>query len=462
MTGKKPTPLAGFTPPHRLTGLSPDTPILVALSGGADSMALLHLLIGYAKTTAAPISVAHVNHRLRGAESDADAAFCKSVAKAHGLPFYELEIDVAALAASNGRGVEEEAREVRYHFFEELMKAHSIPLVATAHHADDNAETVLLHMTRGSGLRGLRGIPPVRALGEGQLIRPLLGASKEEILSYCKQNHIEYVTDQTNEDTDLARNRIRHCVIPELRKLNPETVESIMRLCRTVAREDDFLDECARAFITRNQTADGGLPTEALHTAHPALAARAAALLLKEQCDEIASTHVESVLDLAKKSKPHATLHIGNGIETTVENHCLYVRKSVSPSPASPYQLPIGEGMFPIPEADMLLVVENTDSSPKNQKSFKNIYKKATTTKISSAKISGSLYARPRREGDVILAGGMHKKVKKLMCDKKIPLTHRDRIPLLCDDDGIVWIPAAVRRDGCEGNDLQITLYYND
>ena len=459
---KHTAPLAGFTPPHLLSGMAADTPILVALSGGADSVALLSLLAEYARATGAPLSVAHVDHMLRGADSDADRTFCEALAAKYGLPFYLRRVDVKQLANEHHRGIEEEARIVRYQFFEEIMKNHGIPLLATAHHADDNAETVLLNLSRGSGLRGMCGIPPIRPLGDGKLIRPLLGASKAEILAYCEENSLSYVIDKTNEDTDFVRNRIRHRVLPELKAVNAGAVESITRLCRTAAREDDFLALCAREFLEKHRTDDGGIPTAALNEAHPALAARAIMALLTTQGLEIAAIHVDAILALAQKATPHTSLDVGCSLTARIENGQLYLSSARIEAVPSDYCIPLREGVTEIPEADAAILIEVCDGSQKNQKSFKNIYKKETTTHISSDKISGVLIARPRREGDVILCGGMHKKVKKLMCDAKLPLSLRARLPLLCDDAGILWIPNVIQRDGCKGNTITITLYYND
>lgn len=457
------TSLAGFTPPHLLSGMAEDTPLLVALSGGADSVALLALLVNYAAETGASLSVAHVNHKLRGPDSDRDSAFCRALAEKHGLPFYLLEADVGKMAKENRRGVEEQARLVRYDFFASIMAANDIPLLVTAHHADDNAETVLLHITRGSGLHGLSGIAPVREFATGKLLRPMLLATKEEILCFCEQNELAYVTDKTNSDTDYARNRIRHNVMPELARINPSVATSLSRLCRSVSRDDDFIDTCARTFLDTHITADGSLPLTALCQTHPALSTRAVAILLTPLLDELSAVHVESVMKLVKNGVPHSSLDLGNGVKACVEDESLRLLKESAPLATHfDFQIPLHEGENPIPEADMLILIEK-DSSPKNQQTVKNIYKKATTTYISSATIYDSFIARPRQDGDVILAGGMHKKVKKLMCDRKIPLALRSRLPIVCDADGILWIPLTAQRDGTSGDKkVKITLFYND
>ena len=455
--------LDGFTAPHRLSDMAENTPILVAFSGGADSSALLYLLADYAKRHGTPLSVAHVDHKLRGRESDADREFCRATAQSYGLPFYLLEADVAALAKENHRGVEEQARLTRYQFFAEVMRAHGIPLLATAHNADDNAETTLFHLARGSGLRGLCGIPATRGFEGGKIIRPILGASKQDVLSFCHSAHIEYVTDRTNDDVTYARNRIRHDVLPHLTEINSAAVTNISRACSSLLRDCDYLEQATEDFLAHYES-QNAVPLEALNQAHSAIAYRAVATLLSRFSEDVRAVHVEAVRELALRAVPHASVDLPVGIRAAVENGTLVIGKADQTVAPLPYRYPIKQGVTEIPEAAVCVAVDTAEYSHKNHTSLKNIYKKATTIKISSATINGSLWARPRKEGDTILSRGMHKKVKKLMCDRKIPLPLRNRLPLLEDDCGLLWIPLATLRDGADSHEpaLHITLYYND
>jgi len=251
--------------------------------------------------------------------------------------------------------------------------------------------------------------------------------------------------------------------MPALRRVNPATVESMTRLCRTVARDDDFLSTCADEFLAAHQSEDGTLPLAALNGAHLALAARAVAKLLAAHVEEVASLHVESILSLAEKGTPHASLDLGNGMQVRIEDGRLSFEEAKPSEPkAYDYLIPLHEGENPIPEVGMMILVEHKPSQ-KNHEAYQNIYKKATTTHISSDKIYDSFVARPRREGDLILTNGMHKRVKKLMCDRKVPLPLRPRLPLVCDADGILWIPLTALRDGSAGNGMTtVTLFYND
>ena len=457
----KKTLLHGFTPPHRLSGMAESTPILLALSGGADSSALLFLLAEYARQTGASLSVAHVDHKLRGEASDADREFCRTLAQTYGLPFYLLEADVAALASEHHRGIEEEARHVRYDFFASTMREHRIPLLATAHNADDNAETLLFHLARGSGLRGLCGIPPTRQFEGGKLIRPLLGATKSDILAFCQRNGIHYVTDKTNADVAYARNRLRHRVLPELTAVNSGALGNITRLCASLSRDEAYLTDSATAFMAQHGSGNA-IALDALDQAHPAIATRVIASLLSQFTDDVRAVHIDAALSLAASGVPHSSVDLGDGVKALIEDGSL-IFSNEQPPPPKHFCYSLHEGENLISEVDMLIVIEKSAPSHKNQQIIKNIYKKATTTRISFDKIYGSFIVEPRREGDVILSGGMHKKVKKLMCDRKLPLPLRNRLPLFRDSRGIVWIPSVALRDGAADGDniMTVTLYYN-
>lgn len=450
-----------FIPPHTLSELPPDTPLLLGLSGGADSCALFHMLLEYCKEHRTPLTLAHVDHGIRGEEAKRDAAFCRALAEKHSLPFHLLEADVPALAKASGRSIEEEARAVRYVFFERVMKDGGIPLLVTAHNADDNAETLLFRLARGTAVRGLSGIPPVRPFGNGRVIRPLLEMTKADILSYCKENSIDFVTDSTNECTDYARNRIRHNALPELCAINGNAVENISRLAHSLRTEEDYWRTEVGKFLSHHAT-KGALSAPALLELHEALGKRVLATFLEENGIEPSATAIGLALALARSAKPHASLDLTGGT-LAYENGLLVTRNESESTPKNEYCIPVTEKEIRLPDDDMCLLWEKDVTMNGTHEMCQIIYKKATTTKISFDTINGSLFIRPRRSGDTILVGGMHKKVKKLFCEKKIPLALRDRLPLLCDGDGIVWIPLVALRDGADLGERTetFTLLYN-
>ncbi len=444
-----------FLSPHVLASMPEATPLLLALSGGADSRALLHMLVAHCRETGAPLSLAHVDHGIRGEESVRDREFCHALAKEYDLPFYLHIADVPTLARAHGTGLEEEARQVRYDFFASVMKKQSIPILVTAHNADDNAETMLFRLSRGTSASGLCGIPSVRECEGGKVTRPLLHMTKAEILRYCEGNSLTYVTDSTNDCQEYARNRVRHAILPELQKINENAVQNMTRLAETLRLEEDFWKQETEKYVGGNT-----LAIAPLLSLHPALLSRCIVTFLKQAGIEPSEIAVSQTKALMETGKEHAQLSLSGGMLTR-EGGFLLVNTKM---PSADYHLELKKGANPIPYGKMCLIWEtNTVSSQENHLLYQNIYKKSTMARISFDTINGSLFARVRREQDVILCGGMHKKVKKLLCDKKVPLSIRNILPILCDSDGIVWIPGVALRDGAKDKNGDIfTLYYNE
>ena len=223
--------------------LPPEGRILCAVSGGADSMCLLHLLHNRGRDVVA----AHFEHGIRGEESLRDAAFVQSWCREQGIPCVTGHGDAPGYAAEQGLSLEEAARALRYRFLEETAEEQGCDYIATAHNGDDNVETVLLNLTRGAGALGLSGIPPRR----GKIIRPLLGVSRREIEDYLEKNAVPHVEDSSNQSDDYSRNRIRHRVVPVLRELNPGLHVAVGRTARLLAQDEDCLGGLARDFIDR-------------------------------------------------------------------------------------------------------------------------------------------------------------------------------------------------------------------
>ncbi len=231
-------------------GIPTGASLLLAVSGGPDSMALLHGATRLADSRGWRLSVAHLDHGLR-ADSAADASFVTDAAAALGLACAARRTDVAELAAVDGRTIEEAGREARYRFLEEIAGADT--LIATAHTADDSAETILLNLVRGSGLAGASGIPPQR----GRVVRPLIGERRVTLRHALDEAGIEYRLDPSNEQLDAARNRVRHEVMPALERLNPAAVDALTRFGRLAAEDDALLDAIATAELAKRRTAEG-------------------------------------------------------------------------------------------------------------------------------------------------------------------------------------------------------------
>lgn len=288
-----------LTPPHVLSGMAPDTTILLGLSGGADSVTLLHLLTEYCHQNGGTLYAAHINHMIRGEEAVRDREFCLDLAARYDVECFSLDYDVPDFAKQNGMGLEQAARMIRYDYFRGLMERHSIPLLATAHNADDALETLIFNLSRGCGLRGLGSIPPVRSFGDGLLIRPLLSAPKAEILEFCEQNSLAYVTDATNADDSYSRNFIRHNIIPTLKHLNGGVLKNAARLSESARIDADFIDGQVEQYLARPDASS----LAALRALHPALLCRVLARLYTQASGGLVAeqTHIASLITLIER-----------------------------------------------------------------------------------------------------------------------------------------------------------------
>ena len=439
----------GFTPPHTLSGLPEDSSILVGFSGGADSSALLQMLSVYGRLSGAKIYAAHVNHGIRGAEADRDEEFCRNMAKKYGVEFFSLKADVPTIARERRKSVETAAREVRYEYFSKIMDQNNIGILCVAHNADDNFETILFNISRGSGLSGVCGIPRTRDFEGGIIVRPILEMSKADIIEYCCENNIEYVTDSTNVDNDYTRNRIRNLVIPELKAICPGAEHAAARLSENLRADALCLDSMASWFLEEARQGFS-IETKKINGSPSAVTTRAIMTMFKEISEgvDIEYPHVKAILALSRKSVPHSSLDLPAGVRAVIENGCLcFTKEAPAPEniPSDEFCLPLCDGVNPILQIKGEIVMEKTQKD-------EIIYKKSMKLFIDSDKIVGKLSVRNRRPGDKIRLNSMGKSIKKMMCDKKIDCKLRPRIPMICDDNGIVAVPFLGTRDGCGVN----------
>lgn len=279
-----------------------ETNLGIAVSGGADSVCLLEILTGLAEALHLRLSVVHLNHQLRGADSDSDASFVAALAEARGLPLHPRNCDVREAARESGDNLEQAARAARYSFFRELVSSGAVERIATGHNREDQSETVLFRILRGCGLTGLAGILPVTAEG---IIRPLLPLTRREIREFLQERGIEWREDSTNRDVSLARNRLRHEVMPSLRReFNPQLDEALASLARLAREEEEFWRKEAPLPSLQNGTVL--LKTNELTDVPAALARRrirSAILAVKGDLRQIDLAHVDRILDMAHHRK---------------------------------------------------------------------------------------------------------------------------------------------------------------
>jgi len=265
----------------RRCGIEPDTSVLVALSGGADSVALLLLLFDALRDgNLCALAAAHYHHGLRASAED-DAAFCARLCASLGIPFFCGHGDVRSAARTAGESLETAARRLRYAYLRAVREEISADCIVTAHHADDQAETVLLHLLRGSGLRGLCGMQP----RNGDLARPLLGVPRGAILSFLSERGQAYCIDETNDDLAYTRNRVRRELLPLLADYNPRIRESLCSMAELLSEDEQYLSTEAERLLQRSASDGGQLRTE-LCMAPPSIRTRALLYLLRERCGE--------------------------------------------------------------------------------------------------------------------------------------------------------------------------------
>lgn len=398
--------------------------VLAAVSGGKDSMCLLELLLSMQKERGLSVFCAHFDHRLRGEESAGDRRFVEEYCKKRGVPFRAGSADVAAYAAENGLGVEEAARLLRYEFLEKTAEEVGADRIATAHTADDNTETLLLNFSRGAGLRGLCGIPPVR----GKIVRPLLTTSSSEIMEYLSENGIPHVEDRTNAEDFCARNRIRHGVIPLMREENGRFDENAAR-CMALLREDEeCLERMAQRFVSDNF--DGrSLPAAAFSELDRPVSARVLRLVAGSG---LSAAHVEAVRNAAKSPDPHAAADVP-GMRVAREYGRLFFgaleEGTVSPRTVSP-----GDS-FELPGAGLRVRCEFIPDCRDVYNSVNNFYFKSDS-------ICDTIIIKSRSEGDNIRLAGRDctKSLKKLFSEAKLNGKARGLVPVFCDGAGVVAV----------------------
>lgn len=427
--------------------LPPGCTVVCAVSGGADSICLLHRLNQLRAIRPFTLVAAHYNHHLRGAESDRDEAFVKRwvedwcgpdpAAGQAPLPAVRLITgggDVSGEAKRLGLGLEETARRMRYAFLEEAARAVGADRIATAHTADDNAETVLLHLIRGSGLQGLTGIRP----RQGRLVRPLLTTTRREIEDYLELYHIPHVEDSTNQDDAYTRNQVRHQVIPLLDEINPWFVPRMADTIRYLRSDNDYLSAQAAAGARRARPAgDGGLSiSAALLASQPdPIAVRIVSCLLGRLGEfQFRAAHLTAVVALSRSPSPSGAVSLPHSLTARrVYGELILVRGARRSPSFAPVSLSVpGEAV--LPSIGWTIACRRAPAPEQPPDTPDHFF-------LDPSRLTGPLVIRPRLTGDTItLPRRRAKTVKKLLIDAKVPRWDRDRLPLLADASGPLWL----------------------
>jgi tRNA(Ile)-lysidine synthase len=421
--------------------------VLVAVSGGPDSVALLHILYDKRDKLGLHLEVAHLQHGMRGEEAQRDARFVSELADKLGLRFHLKEIDLPRIRSAVGKAnLEALGREERYRFLADVACEHSIRKVATAHTQDDQAETVLMWFLRGCGMKGFGGMPPLRPLRATSddlfLVRPLLGVSKAEILEFLTEKQLDYRLDLTNQDPNLLRNWIRLRLLPELKeRIDAQLPSRLAQEAELIRDEDFFLESLARRELDRVRVQNGMSLTLFLNQDR-ALRRRLLRVWVQESRGHLRSLdadHVEAMMRLAAEGPSQSRLSLPGRWEFIKEYETLRLEKRsgrrVKRSCYS-YELPIG-GEIHIAEADITIRSECVPSPLSRRPG--NLMEAV----FDAAALALPLRVRNYRRGDRFRPLGMvgEKKVKDLFIEKKIPLSVRAALPLLSMGQEILWIP---------------------
>ena len=399
------------------------TRVLCAVSGGADSMFLLHWLNAHSEKLGISITAAHFEHGIRGEESLRDCRFVEEFCREHGIAFVCEHGDVPRYASDRGIGTEEAARELRYAFLKRTAQSLGCSRIATAHNADDNAETILFNLIRGTGSAGLCGIPAVRE----NIVRPLLGVSRDEIESYLSDNGVPHVEDSTNFSDDYTRNRIRHEIVPLMKKINPAFSASAGRTAELLKSDDEFISGYSAEFIA-SEYADGSVSVEALSRLHPAVASRVIRMLCPKP---LQAEHVAAALKLISGSGRHC-LDLP-GIRLVCEQGRLYFGENDA-GPFEDVEIIPGRTVC-IREAGVSVATEETVLTEEVHGLF-------NTLCIKYDVIAWPLFCTARRPGDSMSIAGRacSKTLKKLFTENGWTQKQRNTSLVFRDGSGILTV----------------------
>lgn len=401
--------------------LSEGDRVLCAVSGGADSMCLLSLMRENADKLGITVMAAHFNHKLRGAEAERDEAFVSDWCEKQGVEFISGSGDVKAYAERNHLSTEEAARILRYEFLENCADKLSCNKIATAHNADDNAETVLLNLARGAGTKGLCGIPPVR----GRFIRPLLDKSRVEIEEYLLRNNIPHVEDSTNSGDDYSRNKIRHNAVPTLREINPAFSEAVMRTSELLREDERCLSSMAQSFVEDNLK-DNALPCDKLKTLPKAVQSRVLRIICPRT---LSAAHVDAIIKLIEgeglgyADVPEMRISCDNG----------YLIFGAADEKLPELEIKIGE---------CVSAPNGISVTAEISESVQKVFNSLNTFCFKYDSVCGNMFLTPRKDGDKIKLSYRNctKSLKDLFCEKKMTQAQRNMTPVIRDEKGVIAV----------------------
>ena len=413
--------------------------LLVGVSGGPDSLALLHFLYSIRRQYQLQIVVAHVDHMFRGQKSYEELLFVKEFCRERGITFEGIQIDVPQYIKETGKSTQVASRELRYKFYENMMKKHHIHKLVLGHHGDDQIETILMRITRGATGKARAGIEKVSKRDSYEIIRPFLWVSKDEIQKYCLKYHLEAQVDYSNTLPIYARNRYRLTVLPFLKRENSKVHEHFQRFSEEMLEDELFLNTLAeqkmQSLWTKKENYAKIEIVPFLNMPKP-LQRRGIQLILNylyfERHVELSAAHIESVMKLFQNSHPSGQIHLPSGLKAEKSyGFCVF---SFEENRQNAYSIPIH-----IPGITLLPNGRKIEARYIEEEEQSN-----ATFVLDLEQVQLPLVARTRMNGDRMKVKGLNgtKKVKDIFIEKKIPLTERASWPIVVDrNQEIIWIP---------------------
>lgn len=420
--------------------ISENEKIVIGVSGGADSMALLYSLNELRKEMNFDILVAHVNHGVRGEDALRDQLFVERKAKELNLPYYSRNVDMVSYGKEKGITAEEAGRELRYGFFREILKEVGGGKIAVAHNKNDQAETLLLRILRGTGIDGLKGMEFLT----GDIIRPILNIERLEIEKYVKDNNIEFVTDKTNLEPIYSRNKIRLELIPYIiDNFNPNIINTLWRLSQISAMDSRFLEDYSRNIYNylvkshcKNSIILKGVLFQKENKSIQQRIIRNAIMNINNTLQGFTEIHISSVVDLFTSGETGKKLYLPDNIIAKVSYEDLIIEKGVKEEHKD-YVFNLKVGCNIIDEIGYLFEVKIINSLE-----LREVKDKKNIRYFDYDRITGSLKVRNRRAGDKFAPFGMKgtKKLKDYFMDEKVTRDFRNHIPIIVDEKEILWV----------------------
>lgn len=439
--------------------IAPGDVIVAGVSGGSDSMALLFALWDlrefYPDTD---VIVSHVNHGLRGPESDEDAEFVGEAAQRLGFPFECVRVDTEGFRKKHGLSLEDAARELRYGFFNDILTKHSARRIATAHTLNDQAETVIMRLIRGSGSQGLAGIRP----STGNIIRPLINVTKHEAVEYLRSKGVSWREDSTNSSDEFLRNRVRNELIPLLESYNPSVEQVLSRVAAVCAAEADFISaEAEKRFRKIARVVAEGVfgDTEKLLGEPPAIrfsVMRKSILTVKGDLNSVSAKHLFSIDEVLRSGEPSAEVNLPGGVVFHAGHGVFFLTREEKFREFPPTEINT-HGIHRI-SRDLEVTVELTGDA--------SLWGEADVGYFAPEKVGFPLTLRSFSEGDRFVPLGMRgaKKLKDFFINEKIPRFLRRKVPVFETRDGIIWVGGLrmdnrFKADEKKGPWLRIKIY---